>query len=213
MLGETYMKKCFIGVYSRSVILTYLGAAAAIFGMTVAHSLRFAVCCLILAGVCDLFDGKVASMCDRTDREKEFGIQIDSLADTVSFVVYPVMICKLFIFKSASHPINLLFFISCVLYIIAGIGRLGWFNVITKEERGVFHGLPVTSIAIIFPIFYLIFFILGRPLNTVCVSVLLLVISLLFVTDFKMKKPGKLWYLIASVIAVLAIALILSLKR
>lgn len=207
------MKKCFIGVYSRSVILTYLGAAAAIFGMTMAHSLRVALCCLIIAGVCDLFDGKAASMCDRTEREKEFGVQIDSLADTVSFVVYPVIMCKLFIFKGGPPYIKVLFFVACALYIIAGIGRLGWFNVISKEERGVFHGLPVTSIAIIFPIFYLIFFAFGRPFNTVSAVVLLLVISVLFVTDFKFKKPGKLWYLVASVIAVFAIALILSLKR
>lgn len=43
-----------------------------------------------------MFDGKIArSKKNRTDREKMFGVQIDSLCDCVCFGVFPAMICYL----------------------------------------------------------------------------------------------------------------------
>ena len=206
------MKKCLIGVYNRSVVLTYLGVVAAVYGMTICNSLKIAVCCLIVAGVCDLFDGKVASMCDRTERQKEFGIQIDSLADTVSFVVFPVMICGRFICteNDLTDPMTWAFFAAAVLYILAGIIRLGWFNVVSKEEKGVFYGLPVTAIALIFPLYYFVFGFMKQCPNAISATILLAVVAVLFVTNFKFKKPGKTWYFIATTVAIIAIVLLLA---
>ena len=208
------MKKCLIGVYNRSVVLTYLGVVAAVYGMTICNSLKIAVCCLIIAGVCDLFDGKVASMCKRTERQKEFGIQIDSLADTVSFVVFPVMICSKFIFDKAelsfTDPMRWAFFAAATLYILAGIIRLGWFNVVSKEEKGVFYGLPVTAMALIFPLYYFVFGFMKQSPNILSAIILLAVVAVLFVTNFKFKKPGKAWYFIATAVAIIAIVLILA---
>ena len=70
----------FIGFYGASVLLTYIGLAFSVTGMVLAflgHILA-AVMCLILAGVCDMFDGTVARDCKRSETEKKFGIQIDS---------------------------------------------------------------------------------------------------------------------------------------
>ena len=56
--------------------------------------LDLAVLCLALSGLCDMFDGKIArTKKDRTEIEKRFGIQIDSLCDVVCFGVFPAMIC------------------------------------------------------------------------------------------------------------------------
>ena len=84
----------FIGFYGASVILTYIGLAFAVVGMVFAFKgfIPASIMCLILSGVCDMFDGTVARACKRTDEEKKFGIQIDSLVDTVSFGVFPVII-------------------------------------------------------------------------------------------------------------------------
>ena len=86
--------KCFLGYYNKSVILTYAGAAAAVAGMGLACSgkIKAAVLCLIFCGVADLFDGMIARRCKRTDEEKEFGIQIDSLTDMASFALFPPVI-------------------------------------------------------------------------------------------------------------------------
>ena len=91
----------FIVKIHKSVLLTYLGvifaSLSAYFAFTkMAFSeisyLRFSLIFLMLSGVCDMFDGKVARMCKRTKEEKEFGIQIDSLADTLNFIAIPVII-------------------------------------------------------------------------------------------------------------------------
>ena len=47
----------------------------------------------MFSGFCDMFDGIVArTKKDRTDEEKRFGIQLDSLSDIVCFGVLPFVI-------------------------------------------------------------------------------------------------------------------------
>ena len=91
----------FIVKINKSVLLTYLGIIFAVVAMYFSFTkiafaeidyLRYSLVFLMLAGICDMFDGKVARMCKRTKEEKEFGIQIDSLADTVNFLCLPVVI-------------------------------------------------------------------------------------------------------------------------
>ena len=91
----------FIVNLKKSVLLTYLGVIFAVTSIYFAFTkmafyevnyIRYSLVFLVLAGICDMFDGKVARMCKRTPEEKEFGVQIDSLADTVSFVMLPVVI-------------------------------------------------------------------------------------------------------------------------
>lgn len=77
----------FIGYYNYTVILTYISLFCSIAGMlfTVNGWYKMAVLCLALSGLCDMFDGKIARRkTDRTDDEKCFGIQIDSLCDICS---------------------------------------------------------------------------------------------------------------------------------
>ena len=72
-----------LGIYNYTVILTYIGFLSGFAGILCAleGNAAWALNCLILAGICDVFDGKVASTKkDRTRSEKRFGIQIDSLS-------------------------------------------------------------------------------------------------------------------------------------
>ena len=91
----------FILNLKKSTFLTYLGVFFAVISMYFAFTkmafvevsyMRYSLVFLVLAGICDMFDGKVARKCKRTEEEKELGIQLDSLADTVNFVVLPVVI-------------------------------------------------------------------------------------------------------------------------
>ena len=85
-----------IGFYNYTVILTYMSLVSSIIGMTLAHAGKFgaAVFCLALSGFFDMFDGKVARRkTDRTDDEKLFGIQLDSLCDVVAFGAFPAFLC------------------------------------------------------------------------------------------------------------------------
>lgn len=183
-----------IGFYDYTVILTYLSAVCSVLGMTFAANghMNWAITCLILAGVCDGFDGKVArKKKDRSQQQKMFGIQIDSLCDMVSFGFFPVVICH---FLGMTGIVN---DVIKVCYVLAAVIRLAYYNVMEEESlrttshsRNYFQGLPVTSISVILPLIYAIHHVLlgrsfGRGLGTV-----MAVVTILFILDIKIKKPN-----------------------
>ncbi len=86
----------FLGFYDYTVVLTYISLGISVFGITRAleGDFKVAIFCLALSGLCDMFDGKIArTKKNRTEDEKNFGIQIDSFCDVVCFGIFPVMIC------------------------------------------------------------------------------------------------------------------------
>ena len=79
-----------IGVYDYTVLATYLSLAFGVSGILVAMngSPYSALLCLMVSGLLDAFDGRIArTKKNRTEQEKRFGIQIDSLNDVVCFGV------------------------------------------------------------------------------------------------------------------------------
>lgn len=194
-----------IGFYDYTVILTYCSVISAVAGISLAltgSNPYITVFLLMISGLCDAFDGRVARRKkDRTDQMKAFGIQIDSLADLAAFGILPVCIglalrAKLYgEFGGFQLPGVLVTSVSC-LYILAAIIRLAYYNV-TEEERqsaqsGVrkyYVGLPVTSAALIFPTIVLLErFIPGNGI-WLYYSVMLLVAAG-FVGNFRLRKPG-----------------------
>ena len=84
-----------IGYYNYTVWLTYLGMISGVSGLWMAATDKplFAVLCLLFSGFCDLFDGKVArTKKNRSDEERRYGIEIDSLSDLICFGVLPAAI-------------------------------------------------------------------------------------------------------------------------
>lgn len=181
-----------LGVYNYTVVLTYFGMLVAYIGITFAlgGDLHSALICLMIAGVCDMFDGKIASTkADRTIQERRFGIQIDSLSDLICFGVLPaVIVCH------ASES-SAAFYISG-LYLLCALIRLAWFNVDEEERqnstdgvREVYYGLPVTTAALILPALMGLGRILDWPLGKLGPAVLLLM-GAAFLTPFRLKKPA-----------------------
>ena len=195
-------KRVIIGYYNKSVILTFVGIVISIIGMLNVSNTDIALTCLILAGICDLFDGVIARKCKRTDKEKEFGVQIDSLADVISFLVLPV------VFAVFNNDNKILAAIVAGVYILAGVERLGWFNVNTGEgKKGYYDGLPVTYSALIIPIANVVLELLNVQFKYTN-YILLIVLAVLYVANVKIKKPTGVWYIIFSVLAVATIAAI-----
>ena len=86
-----------LGFYDYTVLLTYLSLVSAGTGIVVSLSGGghpfIGVFLLLFCGLCDAFDGKVArTKKNRTDMERRYGIQIDSLSDLVAFGVLPACI-------------------------------------------------------------------------------------------------------------------------
>lgn len=198
-----------IGFYNYTVILTYMSLLSAGAGIIVSLSGKghpyLGVFFLLFSGLCDAFDGKVArTKKNRSEIEKGFGIQIDSLSDIVAFGVLPACIGVAMIrtssFMNSSFASNLVvrlvFYAILLLYMLSSLIRLAYFNV-TEEERqkaegGVrkyYTGLPVTSASLIFPTILLLQYITPcdiTPLYFITTAVT----GYLFLSKLQVKKPG-----------------------
>lgn len=198
--------KLFLGYYNKSVILTYVGAISAVSGIAFSFSgkMTYAVLCLVICGVSDLFDGMIARRCKRTDEEKEFGIQIDSLTDMVSFAVFPIVI------SIALGTTQWYHMAICSFYVIAAITRLGFFNVSASvtEKPTFYTGLPVTFASLIIVAAFLVGEIFG--ITKLILPASLLVTAILFILKIKIAKPRGLAYVFLGLLAIaLAVAVIL----
>lgn len=174
---------------------------------------------ILIAAVFDMFDGRVARM---LDAESEFGVEMDSLADTVSFCAAPAFLMYFFVLQAQpiwGAPI------ACV-YTCFGVLRLAKFN--TKAKSGetskkYFSGLPVPTPAAILASFAISYTIMegnmgGHNIRFVShylphlynfVWFAMLILSLLMVSNipyaaFKAKREKKLniWTLLLLVFLV-----------
>lgn len=196
-----------IGVYNKSVILTYIGAAFSVIGIGIAvyGSIPFAMICLIMAGICDLFDGVIARKCTRTEKEKAFGIQIDSLTDVISFIAFPCVI-GLYWMQQA----GIIMYPVLVFYTLCGIIRLAWFNIQADSDtpNRYYDGLPVTYAALILPVCYLSKGWMPKEYFSVMAVVIYIILGLLFIVNIKIKKPRGIWYGIFAMLAVVVTILL-----
>ena len=177
-----------IGKWNKSVILTYIGLALSVLGLMLVIfgiDIKYTMICLIASGICDLFDGTVARRCKRTKEEKEFGIELDSLVDVMSFIALPLVI--LFSIN------NTLFFIPiAIIYSIFAIARLAYFNIKTADSNKAiksYIGLPVTYAALIFPLLFLLSYLINNNIFIIIYDIVTLVVSTLFIIKIKVPKP------------------------
>lgn len=181
-----------IGFYDYTVILTYVSLVSAVIGMVSASRGSFdtAIICILFSGICDAFDGTVArTKKNRTEDEKNFGIQLDSLCDVVSFGVAPAFLCY-------RMGVDGVFGLICVcLFSLCALIRLAFFNVLEAKRQQVeegcnkyYRGLPVTSISIIFPLVYLLRGCCAEEIFTGILHIMLILVAFLFVLDFKVRK-------------------------
>ncbi|MBO7631751.1 MAG: CDP-alcohol phosphatidyltransferase family protein [Lachnospiraceae bacterium] len=190
--------KRFVGFYNPSVILTYCGVLCAFLCIYLGSigEFRWAIFCLMLAGVCDMFDGTIARMVKRSEEAKKFGIQLDSICDICCFGVTPALLgLNLY----ADNPKDTwIAFVCGFILTICGIIRLAYFNVLeeerqskTQERRTVYQGLPITGSVFMAPVAYILgsFAPDNRPL-IYCLFELLA--AFLFVYNLPWPKPhGK----------------------
>ena len=203
-----------IGFYDYTVILTYVSLASSVIGITQAIHGRFKVAVVLLAfsGLCDMFDGKIArTKKNRSDDAKAFGIQIDSLCDVVCFGAFPALICYLLGVR------GFLGMTVIALYCVSSVIRLAFFNVmemnnalITEEGEKFYRGLPITSMAVALPLVFMIQFFVPDRVFVVCLYLLLLVVGLLFIVDFRFRKPSNLTlaFLVSAITAALVLMLL-----
>ena len=188
---KRYKKVNLLGVYDYTVWLTYFGLFISIVGIM--EGLRGrqtkAIFCLAISGLCDAFDGRIArKKTDRTEDEKAFGIQIDSLCDIVCFGVFPSVICFTLGVNGAAGMLVIAW------YCICGVIRLAQFNVTAQgrlgetEEKHCYRGLPITSAAVVLPVMCLIGTWIPEGIFVLLLHLILAAMGLMFVIDVPFPK-------------------------
>ena len=229
-----------IGFYDYTVILTYLSLISGTLGVLVCltgigHPF-IGVFFLMFSGLCDTFDGKVArAKKNRTEREKNYGIQIDSLSDLVAFGVLPpcIGIAMLRVspsltdvprvrplFSGGDEPVLYPIFLIAIglFYVLAAMIRLAYFNVLelerTRVESGTlkyYLGLPVTSAALVFPSVMLIQFLTRADLTLLYFGIMLIT-ALLFILKLHVPKPQNKGIMIMILVGAVEFILLIIIK-
>ena len=169
-----------------ALVLTYSNALCGVFGIIalVSGHVEVALVLLIVAALCDAFDGVVARLQQQTAAQKTLGTIADSVADMVSFGVLPVVV-----FISLAS-LNVVTGIVVALYVFAAIHRLVVFTadaLRTQQPTRHFTGLPVVMGAVMMPILYALFgSLLWFPFMMTAV---VFVLAALFVSKLSIPKP------------------------
>jgi len=128
--------------FTSASIFCSVYAMAIIFASQQPEPALYARACMfvVFAGVFDLLDGRVARL---TNRLSEFGVQMDSLADLISFGIAPAMIA----WSWKLHELGRLGIVIIFWYVLCAVFRLARFN--TNSEQRVWqlngHSQGLTS--------------------------------------------------------------------
>jgi CDP-diacylglycerol--serine O-phosphatidyltransferase len=140
-----------------------------------------------IAGALDIADGKIAR---KYNLSSEFGVQLDSFADFLSFVIMPAFL--LFYSLNFSNSfIKLIVGLIFVYYIISGLRRLVEFNL--KTDAGsvdkFFVGVPTPLGAILLWILYLLSHTFGIITSPFIIGVLVAIIAWSLNSKIKVPHP------------------------
>ena len=108
-----------------------------------------------IGGAFDIFDGKIAR---KYNLSNEFGVQLDSFADFLSFVLVPVFLIFQAVYSNQlSDMLIILAAVVSIYYVISGLRRLIHFNIHTDAGAvdKYFTGVPTPLGAIILWLVYL----------------------------------------------------------
>jgi CDP-diacylglycerol--serine O-phosphatidyltransferase len=213
------------GIYMIPTLFTLGNMALGFYSMvsTVAGKFTVAATCILISHVLDMLDGRVARW---TRTESKFGIELDSLADWISFCIAPAFMMYELVLKDN----RLWGFPVALLFVICGALRLARFNLKAQMGEGktpYFVGLPTPAAGGMLAVFVLLYDILefGRPARTLqvvmnriplfyeFVPAIMLTLALLMVSEvrystfktYNLLRPRTMRALILTVLILLMI--------
>jgi CDP-diacylglycerol--serine O-phosphatidyltransferase len=209
------------GIYVLPSLLTLGNLLGGFYAIVCVYNGEYvqAAIAVLVSGVLDALDGAVARL---TGSATEFGVQLDSLADLVSFGVAPGLLA----YAWALLPFNRLGWLACFLFVGCGALRLARFNIqVRKVDKRYFVGLPIPAAAAFVASFVLfmkdsssivVFHreILSPSVTSVLVAVAIYCLSFLMVSrvrylspkgiDFRKRRPFAL--LLVLILCILLVA-------
>lgn len=183
--------------------LTMVNAILGFISIILIFNQRYDIASLLIitAFIFDILDGMLARKLQATS---DFGAELDSLADTISFVIAPALLIYFVFFDTQRFGL-----IAGVVAVICGISRLAKFN-ITKDNKG-FIGLPTPMFALV----TVSFVFLGIKIKEEIALLLFFLLSYLMVSHLKypsFKEKSMARYKYAGIILLISMIITLLLK-
>ena len=185
-------------------LVTYVAIAAALAAclapfVAAPAAPSWAGAALAVAALADIYDGRFARMFPRTDEQKAFGVQIDSLSDVLSFGVAPVLVLAR-VSRVEGAPWWGAFFVCGLGYLLCAVTRLAHYNVITEATDG-FIGVPTTVFGVVWSAW------LFAPTSAAVACVGLVVGGAAMIAPIRIRRPGPALFAALTLLALgLAIA-------
>lgn len=197
------------GMYLLPSLFTAINIAAGYFAITQSlqgsvlepHHFDYAALAILFAIPFDSLDGRIARM---TNTTSEFGKELDSLADVITFGVAPSILAYSWGFRmlpAGMDPALRLKLIQlgafvCFIFLICGASRLARFNISTdprpknpgRPGRKYFVGMPIPAAAGV--IAAVVHGFQGHPFNTWTAILWLLLVGF---TGFLMVSTWRFW--------------------
>ena len=170
-------------------LTTFLNITAGVLAIYFLTHSSFFIAALFawIAGAFDIVDGKIAR---KYNLSTEFGIQLDSFADFLSFVIVPTMFIFFAVIDGKELELNtILVIFAFVYYVISGLRRLIQFNIDAQEGEVAkfFIGIPTPLGAILLWAVYLVWLTGILPESLVLIA--MIVIGYLLNSKIKIPHP------------------------
>lgn len=160
-----------IHLFPNTFTLLNLGCGIVALVFIVNHLPIIATVLIVLAALFDLFDGRIARSLKVAS---EFGVELDSLADVVSFGVVPALALY------ETVPQHFASTIALMVFPMAGALRLARFN--TRPTKGFFEGLPIPAGGLLLGL------LLWFPSSYIFAPYAALILATLMVSKIRIKK-------------------------
>lgn len=167
---------------------TLAGMFCGFFGVINAYQGQFepAIICVLVAIIFDGLDGRIARM---TGTQSEFGAQLDSLADIVSFGLAPAFIA----FSLSLQSFGKIGWICAFVYLACAALRLARFNTqIATIEPNFFQGLPSPAAAGLLVSGLWLSLEINLSLFSYLIAVALPIIGILMISNFRFNAFKQL---------------------
>ncbi|MBK8263038.1 MAG: CDP-diacylglycerol--serine O-phosphatidyltransferase [Nannocystis sp.] len=172
---------------------------------------------IAFGGFFDATDGRIARI---TKTQSEFGLQLDSLADVITFGVAPALL----VYRWALEDLGRAGLFVAFLFLACGCIRLARFNVIATRDKGkagkYTQGLPIPVAATTIVAVVIANHALGlpRPANVGLVAGMIAVLSYFMVSkirfrSFKDLRPNRRTLAAAGLIAIGAVMVAAQINR
>jgi len=165
----------------------------------------FASWAIIISVIFDGLDGQVAR---RNPVPSQFGKELDSLVDVVSFGIAPTVLGYIFVY----HHFHFWATAALFIYLISSVLRLAKYNITPKEKMSdYFYGLPTTTSGGILASFILIYRRYTQSPPPVIFLLLVVILSFLMLSKIKYFNLDGLNKLFKSSLLIPSLILLITL--